>query len=86
MFVESSLWDRDIWWFFILSKIVKKFPQIDYTQFYPTLFHETIKVITTLIEPLTEEDVKKLLNYDASLGICSILSSIAKILTNLLVS
>ena len=49
MFIESSLWERDTWWFFILSKLTKNFPDIDYTQYHQTLFHETIKIITTLI-------------------------------------
>lgn len=84
IFAESSLWDRESCFYFIISEITRKFPNINYSIYYETLFHETIKIMTTIIDPTTEEDIKKVVNPEVSLNLPPILKSIASILVNLL--
>lgn len=50
LFSDNNLWDRDSFWFFILSELVKKFPRIDYSAYYQTIMQEAIKAFTTLID------------------------------------
>jgi hypothetical protein len=37
LFSDNNLWDRDCFWFFILSEIIKKFPRLDYSSYYQTI-------------------------------------------------
>jgi len=37
LFADNNLWDRDCFWFYILSEIIKKFPRIDYSPYYQTI-------------------------------------------------
>lgn len=78
------MWDRDGCWFFILSELMRKFPQLDYTPYYPTLLQEIIKMVTTLIDPYTDDDVKKLMSSDPLIPIPSLFKSAANILNFLL--
>lgn len=50
LFSDNNLWDRDSFWFFILSELVKKFPRLDYSAYYQTIMQEVIKAFTTLID------------------------------------
>jgi hypothetical protein len=50
---DPVLWDRDSCWFFIISDILKKYPNIDYSPYYTSLFQEIIKTFTVMIDPLT---------------------------------
>lgn len=50
LFSDNNLWDRDSFWFFILSELVKKFPKLDYSAYYQTIMQEVIKAFTTLID------------------------------------
>lgn len=40
---ESGSWDRDCHWFFILSKIIEKFPHLDFSRYFHTIFQTVIK-------------------------------------------
>ena len=84
MFAESSVWDRDSCFFHILDELTYKFPNLPLDTYHQTLFQEIIKVITCVIDPSTEDEIKKLTNEDPSLGTPCILKSAANILVNLL--
>lgn len=84
VFAESSLWDRDASFFYILNVLTDKFPNLPIQHHYQTLFQEIIKVITCVIDPATEEDIKRLINEDPYIGVNCILRSVAQILVNLL--
>ena len=49
LFSDNNLWDRDCSWFYILGEIVKKFPKIDYSQYYQTIMQEIIRAFTTIL-------------------------------------
>jgi hypothetical protein len=61
-----------------------EFPSLDLSNFHQTLSQEIIKVITTIVDPATEEDIKKLTSEDPCIGVQCTLKSIAKILVNCL--
>lgn len=63
---------------------MKKFPTIDYSPYYQTTFQEIIKIFTTLIDPASEEILKKLTGADGFIDTPPILKSIAVLLVNLL--
>jgi len=57
---DSSIWERDISWFFIISEIAKKYPKLDFSSHYVTLFQEVIKIFTNMLDPVSNEELKKL--------------------------
>ena len=82
LFSDNNLWDRDGYWFYILSEVIKRFPSIDYSPHYQTVMQEVIRAFTAIIEG-QEEDVKKVVSSDPFLQIQPILKSVAVILANL---
>lgn len=78
------MWDRDSCFFYILDELLFKFPELPIHTYYQTLFQEIIKVITCVIDPSTEEEIKKLVNEDPCIGTNCILKSVANILVDLL--
>lgn len=84
LFSDNNLWDRDSFWFFILSELVKKFPRLDYSAYYQTIMQEAIKAFTTLIDSDNEEALKKLTAADAFLQVQPTLKSVALALAYLL--
>jgi hypothetical protein len=84
LFSDNNLWDRDSFWFFILSELVKRFPRIDYSAYYQTIMQEVIKAFTTLIDGDNDDAVKKLTSSDSFLQVQPALKSVALALAYLL--
>ena len=84
LFSDNNLWDRDSFWFFILSELVKRFPCIDYSAYYQTIMQEVIKAFTTLIDGDNDDAVKKLTASDSFLQVQPALKSVALALAYLL--
>jgi len=84
LFSDNNLWDRDSFWFFILSELVKRFPRIDYSAYYQTIMQEVIKAFTTLIDGDNDDAVKKLTASDSFLQVQPALKSVALALAYLL--
>ena len=57
---------------------------MDFSNHYITLFQETIKIFTNMLDPVTSEDLKKLTDNEQCIGVRSILKSTACLLVNLL--
>lgn len=81
---ESGSWDRDCHWFFVISKIVEKFPQLDFSRYFHTIFQTVIKNFNS-IEENSEADLPGVLLPDDITGIRSVLRSDADILIGLIV-
>lgn len=84
LFSDNNLWDRDCFWFYILSEIIKKFPKLDYSSYYQTIMQEVIRAFTTIIEGSNEEGLKKLTATDPFLLIQPVLKSVALAMVYLL--
>jgi hypothetical protein len=84
LFADNNLWDRDCFWFYILSEITKKFPRIDYSPYYQTIMQEVIRAFTTIIQGSNEESLKQLTITDPFLQIQPVLKSVAFIMVYLL--
>ena len=84
LFSDNNLWDRDSFWFFILSELIKRFPRIDYSAYYQTIMQEVIKAFTTLIDGDNDDAVKKLTASDSFLQVQPALKSVALALAYLL--
>lgn len=65
IFEESSLFERDTPFFFIISELTLEFPLLNLGSYHQTLSQEIIKVITTVVDPSTEDELKKLTNEDS---------------------
>lgn len=80
IFEESSALERNTPFFIILAELVSEFRELDLSNYMDTLNHEIIKTITTVIDPYSPEELKKILCEDPSISGTCILRSIGKIL------
>lgn len=80
LFEESSVFERTIPFYSTIAELLFEFPNLNISEYRDTLSYDIIKSITSVVDPESEESLKKLVEADSCVGVPSILKSIAKIL------
>jgi hypothetical protein len=83
LFEVNGFWEQDHNWFFIISVIMKKFPALEYTRRFSTIFLNAISVVSETLNA-SENDETRLFGEE-SIGVPPMVRSIPEVMVNLIV-